>query len=179
METTIINLFGPSGSGKSTGSAYIFSQLKLNGISCELVPEYAKDKVWEENKEIFKPENQVYIFGKQFYRISRLKGKVKYIITDSPLLLSNVYNKSPILKLNFENTVRDCHWSFNNRNYFINRAKPFDPNGRNEKSQEESDKYIGIIKDELSKTHVKFTEVLGNIEGYNSIVNDILSYEGR
>ena len=67
MDTKVVNLFGPSGVGKSSGAAYIFSQLKMNGISCELVPEYAKDKVWENNEEIFKPENQVYIFGKQFY----------------------------------------------------------------------------------------------------------------
>ena len=63
METKVINLFGASGCGKSTGAAYIFSQLKLHGISCELVPEYAKDKVWEGNEEIFKPENLTYFFG--------------------------------------------------------------------------------------------------------------------
>ena len=108
----VINLFAPSGSGKSTGAAYIFSMLKMNGISCELIQEFAKDKVWENNTEIFKPENQVYIFGKQFYRMSRLKDKVDYIITDSPLLLSNVYNKSEFLKPHFEDAVRDCFNSF-------------------------------------------------------------------
>ena len=159
METKIINLFGSSGTGKSTGAAYIFSQLKLNGISCELVPEYAKDKVWEGNEEIFKPENQTYIFGKQFYRISRLIGKVKYIITDSPILLSNVYNKSDI-------------------NYLIRRAKPFDPNGRNEKSAEESDKYLPKIIGELTTTGSEWDCVLGNEEGYDKIVKDILTMEG-
>ena len=179
METKIINLFGPSGCGKSTGSAYIFSQLKLHGISCELVPEYAKDKVWEGNEEIFKPENQTYILGKQFYRISRLIGKVKYIITDSPILLSNVYNKSDILKLHFEDAVRDCHKSLNNINYFIKRVKPFDPSGRKEKTQEESDKYIDKILSELSATEALFEEVTGNEHGYNRIVYDILMREGK
>jgi hypothetical protein len=178
METKIINLFGPSGCGKSTGSACIFSQLKLHGISCELVPEYAKDKIWEGNEEIFKPENQTYIFGKQFYRISRLIGKVKYIITDSPILLSNVYNKSDILKLHFEDAVRDCHKSLNNINYLIRRAKPFDPNGRNEKSAEESDKYLPKIIGELITTGSEWDCVPGNQEGYDTIVKDILTMEG-
>ena len=50
----IVNLFGVPGAGKSTGAAYIFSQLKMAGVNAELMPEFAKDKVWEENKEAFK-----------------------------------------------------------------------------------------------------------------------------
>lgn len=177
METKIINLFGPSGCGKSSGAAYIFSKLKMIGISCELVPEYAKDKVWEGNKEIFLPENQVYIFGKQYYRISRLIGKVDYVITDSPILLSNVYNKSDVLKKHFCDAVRDCHKNFNNINYYIKRAKPFDPNGRNEKTQEDSDKFIPLILDELKKTGENYLTIIGDEEGYSIIVENILLKE--
>ena len=177
MDTKVVNLFGASGVGKSSGAAYIFSQLKMNGISCELVPEYAKDKVWENNKEIFKPENQVYIFGKQSYRISRLIGKVEYIITDSPILLSNVYNKSVVLKKHFEDAVRDCHNSLNNINYIITRVKPFDPNGRNEKTSEEADQYIPRILEELSKVGDLYDTISipGDKEGYDAIVREILS----
>ena len=80
------------GAGKSTGAAYIFSQLKMHGINAELVTEFAKDKVWENNTEVFK--NQAYLFGKQSYRISRCKDKVDVIVTDSPLPLSIFYNKT-------------------------------------------------------------------------------------
>ena len=69
----IINLFGAPGAGKSTGAAYVFSQLKAAGVNAELVTEFAKDKVWEGTKAVF--ENQAYIFGKQYFRISRLEGK--------------------------------------------------------------------------------------------------------
>lgn len=58
----VVNLFGAPGAGKSTGAAYVFSQLKMRGINAELVTEFAKDKVWEENDEVFK--HQEYIFGK-------------------------------------------------------------------------------------------------------------------
>ena len=80
----LVNLFGAPGAGKSTGAAYIFSQLKMAGINAELVTEFAKDKVWEESKEPF--NNQAYIFGQQYFRISRCADKVDVIVTDSPPL---------------------------------------------------------------------------------------------
>lgn len=53
----IINLFGAPGAGKSTGAAYIFSKLKMLGVNAELVTEFAKDKVWENNTEVL--SNQI------------------------------------------------------------------------------------------------------------------------
>ena len=91
----VINLYGAPGAGKSTGAAYLFSQLKLAGINAELVTEFAKDKAWEESKAVF--ENQVYLFGKQYFRMSRVDVKVDVVVTDSPLLLSSYYNKDEIV----------------------------------------------------------------------------------
>ena len=58
----VVNLFGVPGAGKSTGAAYVFSKLKMKGINAELVTEFAKDIVWENNSRGLK--NQEYIFGK-------------------------------------------------------------------------------------------------------------------
>ena len=44
--TLVVNLYGAPGSGKSTGAAYIFAKLKMLGVNCELITEFAKDKVW-------------------------------------------------------------------------------------------------------------------------------------
>ena len=45
-----INLTAQPGAGKSTLAAATFAKLKMLGINCELVTEFAKDKVWENNK---------------------------------------------------------------------------------------------------------------------------------
>jgi len=71
-KTIVCNLVGSPGSGKSTLAAFVFAKLKMIGVNCELVTEFAKDKVWEKNNEAL--SNQIYIFAKQYYRMSRCTG---------------------------------------------------------------------------------------------------------
>lgn len=85
MDTIVINLFGEPSVGKSTCAMDITSKLKRNGINAEYVSEFAKDKVYENNDEIFK--HQEYIFGKQSFKMGRVKDKVQVMIVDSPLIL--------------------------------------------------------------------------------------------
>ena len=128
MSALVVNLFGVPGAGKSTGAAYIFYRLKVAGYNAELVTEFAKDKVWENNEEVFK--NQAYIFGKQSFKISRCAKKVDVIITDSPLPLSILYNNDPALTENFNASVMDVFNSYQNMNYLVLRTKPYNPSGR-------------------------------------------------
>ena len=130
----VVNLFGVPGAGKSTGAAYIFSQLKMNGVNAELITEFAKDKVWENNAKVFK--NQLYLFGKQSFRISRVEDEVDVVITDSPLLLSIFYNQTPVLGESFNKVVYDVFNSYNNMNYLIHRTKPYNPSGRMQTEEE-------------------------------------------
>lgn len=168
----VVNLFGAPGSGKSTGSAYIFSKLKMKGINAELVTEFAKDKVWENNEEVFK--NQAYIFGKQSFRLSRCKDKVDVVITDSPLLNSALYNNDPILGYAFNEVVANVFHSYNNLNVVVERDKPYNPIGRNQ-TEEESDTIAKDMYDFLEQWNVKgvFT-ISGSEEWYDLVVTRIL-----
>ncbi|MEE1302329.1 MAG: hypothetical protein UHD64_06045 [Bacteroidales bacterium] len=172
-KTLVVNLFGVPGAGKSTGAAYIFSQLKMKGVNAELITEFAKDKVWEENKEVFK--NQAYIFGKQSFKLSRCDGKVDVIITDSPLPLSIFYNKDSNLTENFNKTVMDVFNSYENKNYLLLRVKPYNPSGRHQ-TEEESDALAKPIQSLLLDRNIGFTWINGDKEGYEEIINDVLYY---
>ena len=168
----IVNLFGVPGAGKSTGAAYIFSQLKMKGINAELITEFAKDKVWENNEKVFK--NQLYLFGKQSFRISRVQDEVDVIVTDSPLLLSILYNQTPILGENFNQLVYDVFNSYNNINYLIKRTKPYNPAGRLQ-TEEESDALAEPLISLLKKENINYKEITGDIKGYDKIVQEVLN----
>ena len=125
-QTLVINLIGGPGSGKPTCASGIFYQLKKLGINCELALEFAKDKVWEESIKIL--DDQLYVFGKQYHKLFRLNGKVDVIITDSPLLISILYNKTP--SEYFDKLVVEQYHTFNNLLFFINRAENYQTEGR-------------------------------------------------
>lgn len=169
----VVNLFGAPGAGKSTGAAYIFSMLKFQGINAELITEFAKDMVWEENGEVFKPNNQCYLFGEQYYRLSRCKDKVDVIVTDSPLPLSILYNKGDVLKESFNITVMDCFNSFYNINFLLLRDKPYNPKGRLQ-TESESDALVGDLMKLIKERDIECSVLKGTQENYDEIVELIL-----
>lgn len=172
MKTPIvINLFGAPGSGKSTGAAFIFSQLKMRGINCELITEYAKDKTWEKNMEAL--SCQEYIFGKQSFRMKRCRDKVDVIITDSPLPLGIFYNTNPVLGEHYENLVLDVFNTYENMNYALVRDKPYNPIGRNQ-TEAESDEIGDRIQFFLEDHDIPYTLGLGSEIFYNFIITEVL-----
>ena len=167
----LVNLYGAPGSGKSTGAAYIFSKLKMAGVDAELVTEFAKDKVWEESKAPF--DNQAYMFGKQYFRISRCADKVDVIVTDSPLPLSIFYNSTEILGKEFNEMVMKVANSYERMDYLIHRCKPYNPNGRFQ-TEEESNMLAEKLEKFLDFYEIDFKDVKGSIEDYDKIVEEIL-----
>ena len=159
--TKVINLFGGPGSGKSTLMAGIFSKMKKMGLNCEIAPEFAKEVVWEESPNISKVlNNQIYIFGVQQHRIHRLLNKVDYIITDSPILNSILYD--PNDDKDFHKLTLNEHLKLNNINFLIERDWNYVEQGR--------------IHDELEGgiLHKNITKILNenNIDYYNISANN-------
>lgn len=159
MKTTVINLFGGPGCGKSTIAAELFATLKKQGYEVELVTEYAKDKVWEESYKTL--ENQIYVFSKQLHRMWRLKDKVQFIITDSPLLLSIIYDKDKNEDL--KNLIITKFNSFDNINVVINRSTVYNQNGRYQ-NEEQANAIDKEIKELLVSRDIPFqSEDINNV----------------
>lgn len=165
----VINLFAGPGVGKSTTAARIFADLKMKNINCEMSLEFAKDKVWEESYKTI--DDQIYIFGKQFHRLWRLKDKVDVIITDAPLPASIVYDKEN--SENFHNLIIEQFNKFNNLNFYIKRGTNYQESGRLQ-SEEDAKKIDIITKNVLDKYNIDYQEVLIS-EASNKIVEIILN----
>lgn len=126
----VVNLFGGPGAGKSTMAAALFAELKFQGVNCELVPEYAKEHEWEGRTGKIR-QAQDYIFAKQHFRLSRLIGEVDVIITDAPLMLSQIYMPKDYLP-SLSSVVREAHRRFDNLNLFVHRTKVYQEAGRSQ-----------------------------------------------
>lgn len=169
--TLLVNLYAGPGAGKSTGAAYIFAKLKMAGIDCEYVSEYAKDRVWQDDQ--FPLQHcQLYVTGKQCLKIYRLLGKVDVIVTDSPIAVGAMYTTEKPYQDVCLYEAKKYKPTFN---IFVNRFKKYNPNGRNQ-TEEEAKVIDKRIKDFLTENEIPFTEANGTEEGYNKIVEDIIAY---
>ena len=132
----LINFFGGPSTGKSTYAAELYSDMKKRKLSVELVSEFPKDLIWDGLDTILLCD-QLFVFANQHRRINRLVGKVEYIITDSPILLSTIYfnKKENIYNYDiFNNLVLDTFNKYPNLNILLERNSyvPFEQTGRKE-----------------------------------------------
>ncbi len=172
--TTVINLYGGSGLGKSTTAALIFGEMKLKGMHCELVREYAKEWAWGDRKIM--PEDQEHILAVQLSREQLYYGKLDYVVTDSPLLLGPIYQKyysgsDPIAAEVFKNLKIAEQSGVKYMNFLLKRNKPFDPRGRFE-TEEQAKEVDACVEAYLNHYSIQF-DIVGS-EG-NERVHEIIS----
>lgn len=169
-DTLVVNLIGASGCGKSKNAWKLGAILKELGIEVELSLEYVKDMVWEGRDAIF--DCQAYIFGKQLYKLQRLKeskkGHIDVIITDRPIFLDTVYD--PEQHEGFRSYIMFKFNQYNNLNIFLKRGDKFSPNGRHEGSIDESIANDLVIKGMLDKLSVPYIEIDDSEEGVQQIL---------
>jgi hypothetical protein len=157
METLLVNIFGGPGIGKSTIASGVFYLLKTRGVECELIPEFAKDCVWDDHQSIF--DNQLYVFATQHHRIFRCLGKVDALVIDSPLLLPVIYGAS-IQNEHFEQLVVEEFNARTNINFILQRGDfEYQPNGRNQ-DEDEAVEIDNQVIELLHKYDVPYEDVI-------------------
>lgn len=177
FETKVINFVAAPSIGKTLISSLVFAELKTEHKSCELVQEFAKQLIWQEKFEEL--NNQRYVNSEQYKKLKCLKGKVEYIITDSPLLLGIIYNKEKenSHKEQIRKMILDNIDEFNNIYIFLERNEdfPFEQNGRIH--NEEQSKYIQQeLKKLLDELNIKYLSVKSSKNNLKKIIDYISSF---
>ena len=126
----VINLFGGPGTGKSTTRADLFRLMKQNQLPVEEVTEFAKDVTWDQNLALF--SDQLFVLANQNRRLERLRNKVEWAVSDSPILLGIHYITPDYLPRTFKDLVFELWDTYDNYNFYIERTKPYVQVGRNQ-----------------------------------------------
>jgi len=155
-------MLGGSGLGKSTTAAGLYHRMKSDGLNVELVREYVKAWAWSGTK--VGQYDQIYIFGKQARSEYMLYGKVDYIITDSPIILSPVYERyynegDSMVEVAALKFLEKAHKNgIQHVNFLLERKKKFNPEGRYETEEQakEVDKKVSefLVDHNISKVKV-------------------------
>lgn len=155
--TTYINFIGGPSSGKSTAALYTAHRLKTLHQKTELVPEVAKDLVWEKREGTLKI--QPYVTIKQYRNIIRLDGQVDYVVTDAPVIMGIVYGRyhSRDLPPSYGTFLSELYAMSDNRTIFLEREFPYQTYGRHqdEDGAKQVDEMILGVLDEFGVPYVK------------------------
>ena len=158
----IINFYGGPGSGKSTAAAGLFYRMKVAGYSVELVNEFAKECVWEDNIPMLK--DQLWVLAHQHRKILRLTGKVDYVITDSPVLLSPIYRTmygEALYTDIIEKIARECYDKYHNIDFILTRPNSHAIEGRVQgfiESLYVDSEIERVFKEEIKKDYIKLSK---------------------
>lgn len=150
--TLLIEFYGGPASGKSTTSLALTSLLKvyLDQYSCstmrvEYVSEAAKGHVWESGSLML--GNQARLFGEQFRRLERLRGKVDIIVSDSPLWLCEFYGRRDLYPPTaWAEVIRAHYRGFEVLPILVNRVGRFETSGRVHDEAASSDAHEAIAE---------------------------------
>lgn len=155
--TLIVNLFGAPGSGKSTSAAWLYWKLKCDGYNVELVREYAKYLTYEGSIDLV---SQWHVFGCQKALTITPFGKVDCIITDSPIMLSPIYDKDKDARL--LEAAKKFHFAHPTLNYYLHVRRGYKQEGRRETLVEAS-KIAKKILRMLLQNKIEYTTICDDI----------------
>jgi hypothetical protein len=153
----VINMHGGPCSGKTVAAKMLYAAMKVKGYSVEFSPEVAKKYVYEKNQSAL--DNQALLLGEQLQNLLVLEGQVEYAVTDSPLLLTILYNKY-MPRVPFNDLVFNILKRFDTLDFFINRGHGFQQEGRIH-NLEESKKIDDENKMLLKQCNPGFIEIQG------------------
>ncbi len=174
--TRVINIIGGPGCDKSLYSSAIILYLNLHGKTVEVIPDFAKSLVWQQNFEVLK--NQYFIAQRQYEMINLLDGQVQFLITECSLPQVLYYNE------HYEDNICDIaktraqilEWyaQHNNVNILVERGeKKYIRSGRFQ-DEEQARQIDHGMRSILLRESMRYTKLAPDIEAINTFAASLL-----
>lgn len=174
--TQVINVIGGPGCDKSLITSAIILFLKLHNKTVEVIPDFAKSLVWQQNFEVLK--NQYFIAQRQFEMLSLLDGQVQYLISECSLPQVMYYNENYLDNIcdigKTRAQILDWYGQFNNINILVERGdRNYVRTGRFQ--DEEGARQIDRgLREMLEREELSFTSLVAELEPANAFAATLI-----
>jgi hypothetical protein len=174
--TKVINVIGGPGCDKSLVTSAIILFLKLHDKTVEVIPDYAKSLVWQQNFEVLK--NQYFIAQRQYEMLNLLDGQIQFLITECSLPQVLYYNENyadNICDIGKTRTqILEWYKQHNNVNVLVERGdRKYIHTGRFQDEEQAKDIDRGL-RGILTREGLRFTALPGNVEAINAFAATLL-----
>ena len=174
--TRVINVMGGPGCEKSVITSAIVLFLKLREKTVEVIPDFAKSLVWQQNFEVLK--NQYFIAQRQYEMLSLLDGQVQFLITECSLPQVMYYNENyaenicDIAKTRAQ--ILEWYGQYDNVNIFVERGeKKYVHTGRFQ--DEEQARVIDRgLRDVMEREKLPYTVLQPNVQEINAFTATLM-----
>jgi hypothetical protein len=173
--TKVINIIGGPGSDKSLFSSAIILHLNLHHKTVEIIPDYAKSLVWQQNFEVLK--NQYFIAQRQYEMLNLLDGQVQFLITECSLpqvLYYNEHYEDNICDISKTRTqILEWYRQHDNVNILVERGdKKYMHSGRFQ-DEEQARTIDRGLRDLLVREKLHFTSLSPDIAAINAFASTL------
>jgi len=173
--TKVINIIGGPGSDKSLFSSAIILHLNLHHKTVEIIPDYAKSLVWQQNFEVLK--NQYFIAQRQYEMLNLLDGQVQFLITECSLpqvLYYNEHYEDNICDISKTRTqILEWYGQHDNVNILVERGdKKYMHTGRFQ-DEEQARSIDRGLRDLLVREELPFTSLSPDIAAINAFASTL------
>jgi hypothetical protein len=174
--TRVINIIGGPGCDKSLITTAIIVFLKLREKTIEVIPDFAKSLVWQQNFEVLK--NQYFIAQRQFEMLSLLDGQVQFLITECSLPQVLYYNENYLDNIcDIDKTRRQIlEWynQSNNINVFVERGdRKYTRTGRFQDEEQARAIDRGMLE-LLNREELAFTVLPSDVTAINAFAATLI-----
>ena len=175
--TQVINVIGGPGCDKSLITSAIIVYLKLREQTIEVIPDFAKSLVWQQNFEVLK--NQYFIAQRQYEMLNLIDGQVNFLITECSLPQILFYNENYADNIcdvaKTREQILEWYRQNDNINILVQRGdKKYVRTGRFQDEEQAKEVDQGL-RDILDREQLPYTVLPPDVNAINAFANALLA----